>query len=141
MFFNMYIKGTIGYGIQCGRATSIKLLGFSDSDWAGIDEEMRSNSASCFFVGTGVISSSSKKQDPVAQSTVEAEYIGVSEAIKQAIWMRKLMLDLCSNMSKATIILCDNSAAISTAKNPFLHCKTKHIKVQYHVVHYYEETK
>ena len=112
-----------------------------DNDWAGNDEEMKSISGSCFTIGTGVITWSSKKQGPIAQSTAEAEYIGVSEALKQAVWLRKLMADLGFDISEATLILCDNCAAISIAKSPVLHSKTKYIKVKYHAVPYYEEKK
>ncbi|XP_039123310.1 secreted RxLR effector protein 161-like [Dioscorea cayenensis subsp. rotundata] len=80
-----YIKGTTNYGINYGNATSVKLLGFSNGDWAGNDEHMKSISGSCFTVGTGVITWRSKKQGLVAQSTAEAEYIGLFKAIKQAI--------------------------------------------------------
>ncbi|XP_039131878.1 secreted RxLR effector protein 161-like [Dioscorea cayenensis subsp. rotundata] len=136
-----YIKGTTDYGIFYGRAELVKFLGFSDSDWAGSDEQMKSLSGNCFTVGTGLITWSLKKQGPVAQSTAEAEYIGVSEAVKQAIWLRKLMKELVLDISEATVILCDNCAAISIAKNPMLHSRTKHIKVKYHAVRYYEEKK
>lgn len=74
----------------------------------------------------------------MSQSIAEAEYIGVSEAVKQTIWLRKLMTDLHLEMSETTIILCDNSIAISIVKNPLLRSKTKHIKVKYHVVRYYK---
>lgn len=50
-----YIKGTTDYGILYGRATSVKLLSFSDSDWAGNDEQMKSISGNCFSMGTRII--------------------------------------------------------------------------------------
>ena len=65
----------------------------------------------------------------MAQLTAEAEYIGVSEAVKQAVWLRKLMKELFFDISEATTILCDNCATISIAKNPVLHSRTKHVKV------------
>ena len=74
-------------------------------------------------MGTIVITSSSKYQGPVVQSTTEAKYIGVSEAVKQAIWLRKLMNDLFFDTSEATTILCDICAAISILKAQF--CTTK----------------
>ena len=51
------------------------------------------------------------------------------------------MSNLCFDMSEATLILRDNCAAISIVKNPVLHSKTKHVKVKYHAVRYYEEKK
>lgn len=61
-----YIRGTTDFGIIYSRATLVKLLGFSNSDWAGNDEDMKSISGHCFTIGTRVISWSSKRQGPIA---------------------------------------------------------------------------
>ncbi|XP_015165495.1 uncharacterized mitochondrial protein AtMg00810-like [Solanum tuberosum] len=74
-----YIKGTIDYGVKFEKCPSVKLLGFSDSDWAGSADDMRSTSGHCFNLGSGIFSWSSKKQEIVAQSTAEAEFIAATE--------------------------------------------------------------
>ena len=61
-----YVKGTVNHGIHYGRVKSVKLIGFSDSDRAGNDEQIKSILGNFFIVGTGVITWSSKKQGPVA---------------------------------------------------------------------------
>lgn len=99
-----YIRGTTDFGIIYSRAKLVKLLGFSNNDWAGNDEDMKSISGHCFTIRTRVISWSSKRQGPVAQSTIEAEYIVVAECTKQAVWLRKLMDDLKFDIFDATII-------------------------------------
>ncbi|XP_049367923.1 uncharacterized mitochondrial protein AtMg00810-like [Solanum verrucosum] len=73
-----YIKGTIDYGVKFEKCPSFKLLGFSDSDWAGSADDMRSTSGHCFSLGSGIFLWSSKKQEIVAQSTVEAEFIAAT---------------------------------------------------------------
>ncbi|XP_049357591.1 secreted RxLR effector protein 161-like [Solanum verrucosum] len=56
-----YIKGTINYGVKFEKFPSFKLLGFSDSDWAGFADDIISTSGHCFSLGLGIFSWSSKK--------------------------------------------------------------------------------
>ena len=76
----------------------------------------------------------SKKQDVVAQSSAEAEYISVAAAANQAIWLRKVLFDLEQPQMEATNILVNNKSAIAITKNPVLHGRTKHINVKYHAI-------
>ena len=94
-----------------------------------------------FFLNSGVVCWHSKKQDTTAQSTAEAEYISAAAAVNQAIWLRKIMLDLRQVQEEPTVIYCDNQSAVAMAKNPILHGRTKHIKIKYHVVREVEEKK
>ena len=70
----------------------------------------------------------------VTQSFAEAEYIAAAGAANQAIWLRNLMADLGMKQTDATVIWVDNKSAISIAKNPVFHGRTKHIKVKFHAV-------
>ena len=80
-----YLKGTFSYGIKFCKVQEFKLQGYSDSDWAGSVEDMRSTSGYCFTFGSGCFSWCSKKQELVAQSTAEAEFIAAIAAANQAI--------------------------------------------------------
>jgi hypothetical protein len=91
---------------------------------------MRSTSGYCFSFGSAIFSWSSKKQEVIAQSTAEAEYVAATAAVNQAIWIRKLMADLQMEQKESTQILVDNQAAIAIAKNPVFHGKTKHFKLK-----------
>ena len=71
----------------------------------------------------------SKKQETVAQPTAEAEYIDAAAAVNQAIWFRKILVDLWQNQDDSTEIFCDNHSAIAMAKNLVFHERTKHIKI------------
>jgi len=51
-----YVKGTLDYGIRFVRVKSFSLLGYSDSDWAGCVDDMRSTSGYCFTMGSGIFS-------------------------------------------------------------------------------------
>ncbi|KAG8498675.1 hypothetical protein CXB51_005061 [Gossypium anomalum] len=129
-----YVKGTLNFGVKFGRSKELKLVGYSDSDWAGSIDDMKSTPGYFFSLGSSVFSWSSKKQQTVAQSTVEAEYIAAATAINQAIWLRKLLDDLNVRQMEATEIKVDNQSAVSIAKNPVFHGKTKHFKIKYHFV-------
>ena len=89
---------------------------------------MRSTSSYCFSFGFAIFSWCSKKQEVIAQSTAEAEYVTV--AVNQALWIRKLMVDLFMEQKESTQILVDNQVAISIANNPVFHGKTKHFKLK-----------
>ncbi|XP_057994321.1 secreted RxLR effector protein 161-like [Hevea brasiliensis] len=125
-----YVKGTIDLGIWFKSGMEAKLVGYADSDWGGSIDDMKSTSGFVFSIGSGVISWSLKKQDVMAQSTAEAEYISAAAAVNQAIWFRKIMKDLKHDQEEATIIFYDNQSAVAMAKNPVFHGKTKHIKIK-----------
>ena len=77
---------------------------------------------------------SSKKQPTVAMSSMEAEYIALSHATKEAIWLRSLLIDLGLSPAGATTIYCDNQAAIALSHDFQFHAKSKHIDIQHHFI-------
>ena len=70
----------------------------------------------------------------VALSTAEAEYIALSCAAQEVMWLRKLQRDLEILIDKPIIIMEDNQGAIAMAQNPVNHTRTKHIDIRYHFV-------
>ena len=87
----------------------------------------------------------SRKQRTTATSTTEAEYIGLSNAGKVAVWIRKFLYELRmhdmidepvtvigNRHSKAIRLIGDNMGSLALVKNPEFHARTKHIDVQYH---------
>jgi hypothetical protein len=77
------------------------------------------------------VSWASKKQNSVALSTVEAEYIIVGHCCAQLLWMRQILRDYGYKLSEVPL-LCDNESAIRMADNPVEHSRTKHIYIRYH---------
>ena len=75
-----------------------------------------------------------KKQPTVALSSTEAEYRAACSAATEAIWLWRLLQELCAPQSSSTLIWCDNQSCIAIAKNPVFHARTKHIEVHYHYV-------
>lgn len=82
-----------------------------------------------------MISWSSKKQTTVALSSCESEYTALHFAVRESIWLKRLLQNFkVSDASKAIRILCDNQSAIALSKNPQFHQRTKHIRIQYHFI-------
>jgi hypothetical protein len=78
-----------------------------------------------------LVSWASKKQNSVALSTAEVEYIIVGHCCAQLLWMRQTLRDYGYKLSKVPL-LCDNESAIRMADNPVEHSRTKHIDIRYH---------
>jgi hypothetical protein len=129
-----YVQGTLDYGIEYTRGKSATLIGYCDADWGGSEDDSRSTSGYAFSFGSGVFSWASVKQSTVALSTAEAEYVSASEATAQAIWLRFVLEDFGEMQAEATPLYCDNMSAISMAKNPVFHQKTRHINRRYHFI-------
>lgn len=81
-------------------------------------DDMKSTSGYVFLLGNGVFSWLSQKQDTVAQSTAEAEYIAACAAVNQAIWLRRILSEMGLVQKQATKIFCDSKSAVAIAKNP-----------------------
>ena len=75
----------------------------------------------------------SKKQNIVALSTTEAEYIDVGACCAQILYMKQTLLDYGVVLEKVPL-LCDNESAVKLANNPVQHSRTKHIDIRYHFV-------
>ncbi|WVZ81763.1 hypothetical protein U9M48_029105 [Paspalum notatum var. saurae] len=105
--------------------------GFSDADHAGCRIDRKSTSGTCQLLGTSLVSWSSRKQASVSLSTTEAEYIAAASCCSQLLWMKAILSDFGLRFGKIPLLV-DSTSAISVAKNPILHSRTKHIDVRFH---------
>ena len=101
--------------------------GYSDSDWGDFIDDIKNTTSYCFNFGSGMFSWSSNKQDILAQSTTEAEYVAT---VNQAIWLRRILADLHMEQKEPTQILVDNQTTISISNNHVFHGRTKHFKIK-----------
>ncbi|KAG6506802.1 hypothetical protein ZIOFF_032132 [Zingiber officinale] len=129
-----YIQGTTDIGLSFQKNHALNLVGYCDSDLGGSLDDMKSTSGYCFSFGSAIFSWLSKKQQSVAQSSAEAEYISASVATSQAIWLRRILADLGHHQIEGTVLYCDNKSAIAMAKNPVHHSRTRHIALKYHFI-------
>jgi hypothetical protein len=83
------------------------------------------------------VSWSSKKQNCVALSTAEAEYIAAGACCAQLLWMKQTLRDFGCEFNKIPL-LCDNKSAIKLANNPVQHSRTKHIDIRHHFLRDHE---
>lgn len=125
-----YVKDTVEFGIKFRNNEKFKLAGFSDRDWGGSIDDMRSMSGYCFSFGSGVFSWSFKKQKTVAQSTAEVEFVATAAAVNQALWLTKILNDLHLEQKEETEIFINNQAAIAISHNSVFHGKTKHFNIK-----------
>ena len=140
-----YLSATRDRGITFGGG-DLSIQGYSDSDWAGDKEDRKSTSGYVFMLNNGPISWASKRQKTVALSSTEAEYMALTLAAKETIWIRLLMTELGLMQDDATptvnvleregaiALKGDNQSAIALANNPVLHSRTKHIDIQHHFI-------
>ena len=124
-----YLAGTLDLGIYYERSDT-PLHGYCDSDFAGDLDTRRSTSASTFMLHGGAVTWSSVKQKTVAASTVEAEFMSISAAVKEGLWMQKLMRSLGKEV-KPLQIYSDSQGAIALAKGEAISARSKHIAVHY----------
>ena len=73
----------------------------------------------------------SKKQNSVALSTAEAEYVAAAACCAQLLWLKQQLGDYGKSYSSIPV-LCDNTSAINISKNPVQHSRTKHIEIRHH---------
>ncbi|KAH9792467.1 hypothetical protein KPL71_004134 [Citrus sinensis] len=126
-----YLSGTIDIGLWYPRGTHIDLTCFSDADFAGYKVDRKSTSGTCYILGHSLVSWFSKKQNSVALSTTEAEYIAAGSCCAQALWMKQTLRDYGINLEQIPI-KCDNTSAINLSKNPIQHSRTKHIEIRHY---------
>jgi hypothetical protein len=83
------------------------------------------------------VSWKSYKQDNVADSMMEDEYIAASKATKEVVWIRNFVseFDVIPSASNHMDLYCDNSGATMQAKEPRTHKRAKHVLRQYHLIH------
>ncbi|XP_074341862.1 secreted RxLR effector protein 161-like [Apium graveolens] len=127
-----YIKGTLGHGLFYSHSQNVKLVGYSDSDYDGDLDDGKSTSRYAFHIGSAIFSWSSKKQQTVALSTCEAEYIAAATCVCQAMWLGYVLGELNFAEEVPVKIYVDNKSTISLAKNPVSHSRSKHINIKYH---------
>lgn len=135
-----YLKGTSKHSLTLGNIKSENLLvGHADANWAENRLDRKSNSGYVFQLYDGTISWSCKRQTCVALSSTEAEFIALSEACKEAVWIRRILVDFGLLLSNPTTIFEDNQSCLKLIQEEKLSSKSKHIDTKFYFVKDYVE--
>ncbi|GKC26000.1 hypothetical protein Tco_1028150 [Tanacetum coccineum] len=121
------------YLMVCTRPNIAYAVSFVDSDYAKDLDKGMSITGYAFLVQGCVVSWKATLQHVVALSNTETEYMALTEAMKEAIWLRGLLEELGVELNTAAVN-CENQGAIHLSRNHVFHERTKHINVRYHFI-------
>ncbi|GKD38462.1 retrovirus-related pol polyprotein from transposon TNT 1-94 [Tanacetum coccineum] len=127
------LKGTPTLGLYYPKYSSFDLKGYSDSDYLGFNMDRKSTLGACQILGGNLVCWSAKKQQSVAMSSAEAEYVADAGCCASILWMISQLSDYDIHY-KMVPIFCDNTSAIAISNNLVLHSRTNHIKIRYHFI-------
>ena len=131
-----YLRRTKDAFLVFGGEDELVVRGYTDASFQSDKDDFRSQSGYVFCIGGGAVSWKSSKQETVADSTTESEYIAASDAAKEAVWIKKFITELgvVPSIVDPIELYCDNNGAIAQAKEPRSHQRSKHILRRYHLI-------
>jgi len=129
-----YLKGTVNIGLMFKKSFSGQLEGYVDADWGSCVIDRRSYTGYVFLLSGSAVTWESRKQRTVALSTTEAEYMGITEAVKESIYLKNFLIELGFDELSKIKLWSDNQGATLLAKNAVYHQRSKHIDIRYHFV-------
>lgn len=120
-----YLNGTSQHGLWFPKGRACSLVCFSYSCFTGYKSDRKSTSGTCHLFANCLVSWHSKKRHNISLCTTEAEYATVGSCCAQVLWLKQKFLE--DDLKLGCIrIKCDNTSAISLAKNLVLHSRSKH---------------
>ena len=122
------------YGLVFTRGSNAELKGYSDSSHVVEEDDGRSTAGHVFYLEDSPITWCSQKQETVALSSCEAEFMAATEAAKHAIWLQDLYEEITGATRERVVLLVDNKSALALTKNPVFHGRSKHIHRRYHFI-------
>ena len=125
-------SGLLYKGSSSSSSLTYKLEGWCDADWAWDIDTRRSTSGYLFKLNGNLLSWHSKKQQVVALSSTEAEYVAAATATKELVWLQALLSELGYYIQMPCTLFSDNQSFIVLSRNPRFHERSKHIEIKYH---------
>ncbi|SGY77811.1 BQ5605_C005g03732 [Microbotryum silenes-dioicae] len=117
-----------------GEARITGVVGYSDANWGACVDTSISTMGYVFYIAGSAVSWSSKRQSRVADSTTDAEYLALSHAGKEGIYLSQLLEELHVQPVAPAHIFTDNKAAAAVARDPVRVTGTRHIRLREHFV-------
>lgn len=130
------LMGTIDMAVCYKRPVDDRqeVVAYCDANWGGDAKTRRSTSGVLVKMAGGPVIFKSNKQASVALSSAEAEYMALSLAVQEVLWLWHLLLEMGSPAADTVVIGIDNMAAISMALKQGYTPRAKHIDLHYHFV-------
>jgi hypothetical protein len=128
-----YLKGCTDSVVTYFHTLKIDIVCFADSDWGADVNTRKSKTGYIIYVAGGPVIWQTKTQKTVALSSCEAEYMAMTEAIQEVLWLKSMLGELKVTPNTPEINV-DNQGAMGLAKNPIQHQRTKHIDIKYHFI-------
>lgn len=130
-----YLNNSINFELTFSK-TGECLKAFADADWAGNSDDRKSFTGFTLMLAGASVSWESKKQHTVALSSTEAEYMALSSAAKEIVYMRNFIreLDFTHFVNKPIMLYGDNISSHHLVKNPVYHARSKHIDIRVHFI-------
>jgi hypothetical protein len=126
-----YLRGTADEGVRLSGTGKIRIM----VDAGEEDLEHKATSGILMFCGESLIGWSSRKQDVTTLSSTESEYLALSSAVQDALWVGKIAHDIGELLvGPPIVLLSDNKGAAQLAHNPEHHRRTRHIRRRHHFV-------
>ena len=128
-----YLHGTNEYKLEFHTKNSDKTspIAYVNSDWAGDHSDRKSISGYTVMIDGGAISWGSKKQTSMLLSTVKAEFIAASTAVKEVLWHWSFLAFLDMKLTDPTWVLIDNQGALELIRSGQINDRTKHIDTKF----------
>ncbi|XP_062556635.1 uncharacterized protein LOC134221461 [Armigeres subalbatus] len=124
-----YLKGTKKWKLKYGDPEG-KLTGYSDADWAGDLKTRKSTTGVVYMYAGGAISWTSRLQDFVTLSSMESEYVALSEASQEAVWLLNLFEDFGEPSFKPVTLWEDNQSCIKFVSSERATKRSRHIETR-----------
>jgi hypothetical protein len=130
-----YLNGTNDFTLRYPRgnqSSNLKLECYADASYGNCLDTRRSYSGYVVQLNNATISWCSQRQKSVAVSTTEAEYMSLSLASRQIIWLKRGIIE--QGFDVEAHLIGDNDGSLNLSKNPRIHSRSKHIDIHYHFV-------
>ena len=125
---------SLKYGCGTDKDHELKLIGYADSDYGSNLIDRKSTMGYVFFFNRGPISWSSRKQQMVAMSIMEAEYMALSDSIHELLSRMYYITEMGILTIQPTVMYSDNQVAIVLADGQGDYRRAKHIDICYHFI-------
>jgi hypothetical protein len=131
-----YLQRTKDYMLTYQSLANLEIIGYSDSDFAGCQDSMKSTSGYIYMLAGGAVSWKSAKQSLIASSTMAAEFIACYEASNHGVWLRNFVtgLRIVDDIERPLKLFCDNKSTVLYSNNNRSSSKSKHIDIKFLVV-------